>query len=84
LVSENGSSEGDSFESVPQLYRLLAVGMKVSEFVGLGPLGVAIGPKSFENLMNGDQKGGQRGCSSQNWTLANSSISNDRNLKILP
>jgi hypothetical protein len=41
---------GYSFENVPQLHRLSANGMKLSEFIGLVNVSIAVDLKSFKNL----------------------------------
>jgi len=74
---------GDSFENVPQLYRLPPDRMKLSELIGLRPVRSIHVQKNLKTLQM-DPRGQHGRVSQLNWTLCSSVISNDRSLKILP
>ena len=46
-MKSGGKIAGNSFDSVPQLDRLLPNGLKLSEFVGLVTLSIAVGSKKI-------------------------------------
>ena len=46
-MKSGGNIAGNSLDSVPQFDRLLPTGMKLSEFVGLVTLSIAVGSKKI-------------------------------------
>jgi hypothetical protein len=58
--------------------------MKLSEFVGLAPVSIAVSSKKIENLVKVFKWGRQDGASQTNSILFSFSITNARSLKILP